>query len=166
MALIKSLLFTILVPGTVVVYVPYRILLAEPAGSRLHLGAIRYLGMAFMIVGALIYLWCVWHFAITGRGTPAPIDPPKELVVKGLYQRVRNPMYLGVASILGGEGVFFESRFLFVYLALVVVAVVFFVLLYEEPVLRAKFGPAYEEYRRSVPRFFPRLRRPSGKGGG
>ena len=95
---------------------------------------------------------------MTGRGTPAPIDPPKELVARGLYRYVRNPMYVGVMSILVGEALIFASRTLVWYAVTVFIGFNLFVLLYEEPTLRHKFGAAYERYCAAVPRWLPRLR--------
>ena len=108
-----------------------------------------------MLLGASIYLWCAWDFTFAGRGTPAPIDPPKALVVRGLYRYMRNPMYVGVLSILVGEALFFESRTLFEYAAIVFIFFYLFVVLYEEPVLKQKFGEPYQRYRQTVPRWLP-----------
>lgn len=99
-----------------------------------------------MLLGASIYFWCAWDFTFAGRGTPAPIDPPKKLVVRGLYRYVRNPMYVGVFSILLGEALFFESQRLLVYAAVVFFFFYLFVILYEEPILRQKFGESYQKY--------------------
>jgi hypothetical protein len=95
--LLKNLLFTILVPGTVAFYLPHAI---GTRGSALSgVGPGRWLIAApLLLIGTAIYLWCLWDFATAGRGTPAPIDPPKELVVRGLYRTVRNPMYVGVLT--------------------------------------------------------------------
>src|SRR5260370_35088021 len=103
--LLKNLLFTVFVPGTVAVVIPYRI--ASRTGPGLVLEGARPLSAApLFLLGAAIYFWCLWDFAVTGRGTPAPIDPPKHLVGRGLYRRVRNPMYLClllvVARVAGG----------------------------------------------------------------
>src|SRR5258708_28379598 len=102
---VKNFLFTVFVPGTVAAVIPYRT--ASRAGPGLVLEGARLLSAApLFLLGAAIYFWCLWDFAVTGRGTPAPIDPPKHLVVRGLYRRVRNPMYLGVLLVVaGGAGV-------------------------------------------------------------
>src|SRR5205085_12324147 len=141
MTLLKTLIFTLVVPATVTIYLPYTLL---PARQMPPAGSVRYLGLLAILLGVLIYCWCAWDFAITGRGTPAPIDPPKELVARGLYARVRNPMYIGVFCILLGEALFFASRTLIWWLALFGIGVNLFVLFYEEPTLRHKFGAAYE----------------------
>ena len=150
--------FTILVPGTVTVYIPYLLLSSADATQRLPLGVFRYFGVILILIGAAIYFWCAWDFTFTGRGTPAPIDPPKELVAKGLYRYVRNPMYVGVVTLLLGEAILFGSRALFIYAAVAFVIYYLFVVLYEEPVLRRKFGDAYQRYCDQTPRWLPRLK--------
>ncbi|MFY9570940.1 MAG: isoprenylcysteine carboxylmethyltransferase family protein, partial [Blastocatellia bacterium] len=91
---------------------------------------------------------------------PAPFDPPKKLVVRGLYKYVRNPMYVGVLSLVLGEALWFESRVLFLYLALVFFVFFAFVIFYEEPVLERKFGDSYRAYTKTVPRWLPRISKP------
>jgi protein-S-isoprenylcysteine O-methyltransferase Ste14 len=163
-ALVKTLIFTIVVPGTVTLVVP-RWIVASRREADLPPAA-RFVGMPVLALGAAIYLWCAWDFATAGRGTPAPIDPPKELVVRGLYRYVRNPMYLGITSILLGEALFLRARVLLEYAAVVVGLFFLFVLFYEEPALREKFGESYEQYSREVPRWMPRFRRSSKAGRG
>jgi protein-S-isoprenylcysteine O-methyltransferase Ste14 len=154
MNLLKTLIFMAIAPATVTIYLPYALLPPQHAPLT---GSLRYLGLIPIIVGACIECWCAWDFAVTGRGTPAPFDPPKELVARGLYQRVRNPMYVGVMSILLGEALLFVSRFMLTYSLIVFVGFNLFVLIYEEPTLRRKFGESYERYCRAVPRWLPRL---------
>src|SRR6185295_2774892 len=152
--LVKTAIFTVLVPGAVGVYVPYRLL---ARGERTwDLGAFRYLGLVPIVLGAAIYLWCAWDFSVTGRGTPAPIDPPKELVAHGLYRWVRNPMYVGVLSVVLGEALLYGAPVLLEFAAVGFAFFHLFVVLYEEPTLEAKFGEAYARYRRTVPRWLPR----------
>src|SRR6266508_605882 len=109
MIALKTLLFTILVPGTVTVLVPYLLLSWDVQIFSFELGPIRFLGLPPFLLGAVTYLWCRWDFTFTGRGTPAPIAPPKELVAKGLYRYVRNPMSVGITLVLLGEGLLFEA---------------------------------------------------------
>jgi protein-S-isoprenylcysteine O-methyltransferase Ste14 len=155
----KTLIFTILVPGTVAVVLPYRLAASSGAWGPVAFGSLRYIGLLFIVAGALIYLWCAWDFAFTGKGTPAPIDPPKELVVRGLYKYVRNPMYVGVLWLVLGQAVWFQALPLFGYAAIVFLLFSAFVLFYEEPALRRKFGDAYERYCETVPRWLPNLGR-------
>jgi protein-S-isoprenylcysteine O-methyltransferase Ste14 len=121
-----------------------------------------WIGAALFACGAVIYFWCAWDFATAGEGTPAPIDAPKHLVVRGLYRFVRNPMYAGVLLILLGESLAFRSTRILVYAAIVFTFFNLFVILYEEPALKRKFGPSYEEYLSSVPRWLPQ--RPAARG--
>jgi protein-S-isoprenylcysteine O-methyltransferase Ste14 len=153
--LIRTVIFTLIAPTTVTVYVPYLLL----PGGDFGLGAARYLGIPLIAAGAAIYLWCAWNFAWAGLGTPAPIDPPKKLVARGLYRHVRNPMYIGVLSILLGESLIFQSRRVLGFALLALAASHLFVICYEEPTLRRKFGAGYEEYCRAVPRWVPGWRR-------
>jgi protein-S-isoprenylcysteine O-methyltransferase Ste14 len=146
----RSLLFTFVLPGAATVYVPMLLL----RGTTLAGAAPwRWLGLVPLALGVAIYVWCVADFATAGRGTPAPIDPPKELVRRGLYRVTRNPMYVGVASVLVGETWLFASGALAVYTVCVVLGFHLFVLLYEEPTLRRNFGEAYERYCAAVPRW-------------
>jgi len=155
MVLLKTIIFTIFVPGTVVVYIPYRLLASESGRPFLALGFFRYVGVVPIVLGAVIYLRCAWDFTFTGRGTPAPIDPPKQLVVRGFYRWVRNPMYVGILLLLFGEAWLFESRNIFVYAAVAFLFFHIWVLLYEEPILKQKFGESYQRYCDTVPRWFP-----------
>jgi protein-S-isoprenylcysteine O-methyltransferase Ste14 len=157
MAALKTLLFTLVVPGTVTIYIPYLLLTSPSAPSPLPIGIFRYLGVLPILLGAAIYFLCAWDFAFAGRGTPAPIDPPKELVVKGLYRYVRNPMYVGVVTLLLGEALFFASRQLLFYAGAVFLFFHLFVLFYEEPALRRGFGESYERYCKAVPRWIFRF---------
>ena len=132
MVALKTLLFTILVPGTVTVLIPYLLLSSGiQQWFPVKFGVVRFLGPVPMLMGILIYLRCAWDFTFTGRGTPAPIDPPKELVVKGLYRYVRNPMYVGVLLILLGEALLFESVVVLLYALLLLSASHLFVIFYE-----------------------------------
>ena len=153
MLFLKNFLFTILVPGTATVYIPYLILAGED--RSIAWGAQELLALLPLALGLAVYLRCVWAFATVGRGTPAPIDPPRRLVVEGLYRYVRNPMYVGVLLILLGEVVLFGSLPLLVYAALFFLFFHGFTVLYEEPVLRRKFGEPYERYCESVHRWLP-----------
>ncbi len=154
MVWLRTLIFLVLVPGTVLFYIPIEI--ASSTERLVPLGPLRFLGLGPLALGIAIVLWCARDFAVKGRGTPAPIDPPKELVVRGLYRYVRNPMYVGAVLILGGHFGWFLAFELLPYLALVLLAFHLFVVLYEEPALTRKFGDAYRDYQAAVPRWIPR----------
>ena len=153
--ILKTLLFTVLVPGTVAGYVPYLLL-----GSRPHpvLDPIGAVGIITIILGATGYFACAWNFAYHGLGTPAPIDPPKTLIARGLNRYIRNPMYVSVLLIILGEAALFHAWRLTLYAAFAWTCAHLFVVFYEEPTLHKNFGASYEEYRSSVPRWIPRCR--------
>jgi len=151
--LIKTLIFTFVMPGTFGVYVPQAL---KSGGMELPT-TVRIVGLMLAACGTAIYLWCAWDFVSKGLGTPAPIDAPRVLVVKGLYRFTRNPMYVGVSALILGQAAYYRSGKTLVYLCFVVTAFHLFVRFYEEPTLRRLFGEQYEEYRRKVPRWIFRL---------
>lgn len=120
----------------------------------------RLLAMVPSALGFAVALRCVWDFGWTGRGTPAPVAPPKRLVVVGFYRRVRNPMYVGFAAGWIGLWIVFGQADTGAITAALLVAlgVHLFVVFYEEPTLRKKFGAEYEEYCRNVRRWWPHVR--------
>lgn len=142
MLFVKNLIFTLVVPGTVAVYIP--LFVFSHVSAKVSISAIA--GAFFLFIGVTIYLWCLWDFASFGRGTPAPIDPPKRLVARGLYQYTRNPMYLGVLSVIFSWALLFHSLPHAVYGLCVAACFHLVVVLYEEPHLRRVFGPSYVQY--------------------
>lgn len=137
-------------------YFPYLISLTD---TELFVpGVIGYLAFPLWFVGWTVMLWCFWIFLADGRGTPAPIDPPRELVIVGPYRFVRNPMYAAGLSALLGWILWSPSLSLILAFFLFLLATHFFVTLYEEPVLKKTFGAAYEEYCKRVPRWIPKLK--------
>jgi protein-S-isoprenylcysteine O-methyltransferase Ste14 len=152
---LRTLLFTLLVPGTVLVFVPLA-LVGSGFGPTLQLGPVRWVGLLPMGLGLVVILWCFVDFIRRGRGTPAPYDPPRELVVAGLYRSVRNPQYVGVILVAVGEALLTGAVVLFGYAALLAVAYHTFVRYYEEPTLSRLFGQAYTRYCEAVPRWLPR----------
>ena len=155
MLFLRSVFFTLILPGTVTVIIPSLILSRQPIRALAQWAVPQYAGAVEIVIGTAILLRCIWDFARIGRGTLAPIDPPTKLVVKGLYRYVRNPMYVGVLLLLLGEAITFESVALLLYTALWFIAVHLFVVLYEEPALRRRFGAAYDRYCDSVRRWLP-----------
>ncbi|HVZ66024.1 MAG TPA: isoprenylcysteine carboxylmethyltransferase family protein [Lacunisphaera sp.] len=151
---LKNLVFTLVVPGVVVGWVPYVYLLRRPVPPALWSWT-HWLALLPLVVGIAGYLACVWQFMTTGRGTPAPIDPPKKLVQRGLYRWVRNPMYLAVLLVVLGEVIFFRHFALVLYFFFLASAFQLFVVLYEEPVLRRRFGAIYSDYCNAVNRWVP-----------
>jgi protein-S-isoprenylcysteine O-methyltransferase Ste14 len=155
MTALKSLLFLIIVSSVAVVYVPLALL---RKGPQIDNGFFANLAFPLWLVGILMVLWSFWEFLVRGRGTPAPIDPPKELVVTGLYRYVRNPIYVGALSIFLGHFLWFGYWALLIYTVLAFIGVHSFIVLYEEPTLKRKFGAAYEEYLKRVPRWIPKFK--------
>ncbi|MFN8519599.1 MAG: isoprenylcysteine carboxylmethyltransferase family protein [Chloroflexota bacterium] len=154
---LRNLLFTLVMPGTVALYVPWLILTAGGRSPE----PVLWPAVVAVGLGVALYLWCLWLFAARGRGTPGPWDPAQRVVVVGPYRWVRNPMYLAVFLVVAGEALLFLSVPLAVYLGLVALVVQLFVVGYEEPTLTRQFGDAYRTYLGRVPRWIPR--RPSDR---
>jgi len=155
MLLLRSIFFTILQPGTVTILIPYWLVSSRGVGvSRSQ--ALRYSGLPLIVIGAAGLLWCIWNFFSAGRGTISPIDPPRHLVVRGLYRHVRNPMYVAVIMILLGEAIFFWSMPVLIEAGIFIVLANLFVVIYEERALRRQFGESYERYLEAVGRWIPR----------
>ena len=155
---LRSVFFTILQPGTVALLIPYWLISSRSGTVLTSHQPLRYLGLPLIAIGATTLLWCVWDFFSSGRGTISPIDPPKHLVVHGLYRYVRNPMYVAVVSILLGEAIFFTSWPVLIEAAIFFLLANIFILLYEEPTLRRQFGESYDQYKQRVGRWIPRYR--------
>jgi protein-S-isoprenylcysteine O-methyltransferase Ste14 len=156
-ALAETLLFTVVAPGTIAGYIPWRLRTDSPG---MLAGPQKWLAIILIGIGVAIYLHTAfWGFAWSGGGTPAPIAPTKKLVAGGLHRYVRNPMYIGVFCIVGGEAWLFRSRHILIYLACAIVIVNLFVLFYEEPTLHRQFGEEYDRYRATVPRWTPKFKR-------
>ena len=154
---LRSLLWTVLLPGMVAGYIPWRYYGVSQVQldftNPLHL-----LGLVIVAVGLALLAACIWDFARRGRGTLSPVDPPKELVVQGLYRYMRNPMYVAVSLIILGEALLARSTALVLYWAVFFAIVNIFVRFYEEPALAAQFGESYMRYTERVGRWVPRLR--------
>ena len=155
MTALKSLLFLIVAPGMVAGYIPLSLL---RNASQINTGVFAFNALPLWAIGAIILLWSFWNFLAQGRGTPAPIDPPKELVATGFYRYTRNPMYVGILLVIIGHFLWFGFWNLLIYAVVVFIAFNTFITYYEEPTLRKKFGAAYDDYCQRVPRWIPRLR--------
>lgn len=160
LALLGTLVFLLVVPSTVAVVVPWWI-----AGWRMRpalFPGARPAGAALTVAALAVLLDSFARFALHGLGTPAPVLPPRRLVVSGLYRWVRNPMYVAVLSVITGQGLVTGAVGVLGYAALVWLAFHLFVVAYEEPGLRRTFGADYDASLASVPRWIPR--RPSRRG--
>jgi protein-S-isoprenylcysteine O-methyltransferase Ste14 len=156
--LIRAVTYAALFIGFVLVYLPARFLrwsgITEPATT----GAAQVAGMMMVAIGTAIALWCVFTFVFIGKGTPAPFDPPRKLVIRGPYLFVRNPMYIGAGMTLAGAALYYQSLSILIYTGLFFLITHLFVVLYEEPTLRRTFGDDYEAYFGRVRRWIPKQR--------
>jgi protein-S-isoprenylcysteine O-methyltransferase Ste14 len=156
-----SAVFFALAPGTVAGLVPWWLTEWEVRQPQPLWAAppLRVLGVALIVAGTGVLVHAFVRFVVEGIGTPAPIAPTQELVVGGLYQYVRNPMYLAVIAVIVGQALLLARPVLLAYAAVVGTAMAVFAHYVEEPALAEQFGAQYEEYRRTVPAWWPRIRR-------
>lgn len=156
-AAVGSAIFLVLAPGATAVLIPWLL-----TGWHAHVppppAALRLAGLGLVLVGAAILLSAFARFVLEGRGTPAPVAPTKHLVVGGLYRYVRNPMYLAVAATIIGQALLLGRLELLAYAGVFLGTTAAFAHWYEEPTLLRQYGPDYEQYRRAVPGWWPRLR--------
>jgi protein-S-isoprenylcysteine O-methyltransferase Ste14 len=152
---LRSVFWTIVFPGFFAGYLPWRFFGLRSVVIDLRI-PLHWSGLLLMTLGVALLGVCIFEFARTGRGTLAPVDPPRVLVVRGLYRYVRNPMYLSVTLIVWGEVLLTRSGALFVYWVIWFAAAILFVRGYEEPALRRQFGVDYDRYAARVGRWFPR----------
>jgi protein-S-isoprenylcysteine O-methyltransferase Ste14 len=154
--LFRAMAYATLFVGLLLIYLPARVLAWSGILRPAPIGWAQIAGFTLAAAGAAIALWCVAAFVWIGKGTPAPFDPPRRLVMRGPYRWVRNPMYLGAATALAGAALFYQALPLAVFVGLFLLIAHLFVVLYEEPTLRRSFGPEYEAYTHSVRRWLPR----------
>ena len=147
--------FFFLAPGTVAGLAPWWLSGWErPAGG---LRVTDVVGTVLAGIGLMVVIAAFIQFVREGRGTPAPVAPTEQLVVGGLYRYVRNPMYLAVAAVIGGQALIFESAAVLGWLVAFAVLVFTFVTTYEQPTLRQAYGARYEAYCDAVPGWWPRV---------
>ena len=156
--IVRAITYSTLFVGFLLIYLPSRVLAWAGIVRPPTIATPQILGMIAGGIGAALALWCIFTFARIGRGTPAPFDPPRKLVIRGPYRFVRNPMYIGAALALAGTALFYRSAPLFAYAAAFLLVCHLFVLTYEEPTLRRAFGPDYEAYCQRVRRWWPAAR--------
>lgn len=152
---LRNLLFTLVVPASVGVYVPLWLARDTPRGS----GVVLAVALVPFAIATGIYAWSVWNFAVRGRGTPLPMDAPQRLVIQGPYRYTRNPMYVALFCALLGWLLLYPTTVLAAYAVGVATSVSLFVIGYEEPHLRRLFGTDYDAYTSRVPRWLPRIPR-------
>jgi protein-S-isoprenylcysteine O-methyltransferase Ste14 len=164
--LARAAIYATLFVGLLLVFVPGRLLDQAGIPQPTQLGAMEYAGLGVGAAGAAIALWCIITFVVVGRGTPAPFDPPRRLVVRGPYRFVRNPMYLGAVLALSGASLYYRSVALSGYALVFLLATHILVVTYEEPTLARLFGPEYDAYRARVGRWLIRRSTRSRPGAG
>jgi protein-S-isoprenylcysteine O-methyltransferase Ste14 len=151
-----SAVFLVIAPGVVAGLIPWWL-----TGWRMGAAypvPVRITGAVLTGAGAAALLGAFAQFAVQGRGTPAPPAPTEQLVVRGLYRYVRNPMYLAVLAVITGQAMLLGRPVLLGYAAVVAAAFVAFVYGYEQPTLARRYGAQYQAYRQDVPGWWPRLR--------
>jgi len=153
--LIRGLTYATLFISFVLVFLPGQVLVRSGVTAPPEVGPAQVLGAAVVILGLSLAISCVLAFGIVGKGTPAPFDPPRRLVIRGPYRFVRNPMYVGAIVGLLGASLFYQSLALLGFTAVFALVVHLFVLFYEEPTLARLFGADYDTYRRHVRRWRP-----------
>ena len=155
MTFFKTLLFLLFVPVLLLGVLPIRLITTSTAWFSF--GVLRWLALPLWLVGAVMMTWCARDFTIKGRGTPAPLDPPKELVICGLYHYLRNPMYVAGILVLLGYVFWHPTPAILICPSAFFLAAHLFVTRYEEPHLRKIFGEKYAQYCKYVPRWIPHL---------
>ena len=156
LAAIGSAVFFLLAPGATAVLIPW--LLTGWESNEVWAPA-RVAGALLLAVGAIVLVSAFVRFVVEGLGTPAPVAPTEQLVVGGLYRYVRNPMYLAVAATIVGQALLLGRPVLLAWAAIFLAITATFVRIYEEPVLRRRYGAQYEAYCAAVPGWWPRVRR-------
>jgi protein-S-isoprenylcysteine O-methyltransferase Ste14 len=154
---IRNIVFTLIVPGSGGVLVPWLIMTARGATPV----PVAWPAVLVVGIGAALYAWCIAAFAIVGRGTPGPWDAPRRVVAVGPYRRVRNPIYIAALLVVVGQAWLFGSLPVLIYAGLLGVGFHLFVIAHEEPALIERFDGEYAAYRSRVPRWIPRLPGPS-----
>jgi protein-S-isoprenylcysteine O-methyltransferase Ste14 len=154
-AILGSAVFLVIAPGFVAGLVPWWISHWRLGASFFGMPLFRFAGGMLITLGVIGLLDSFVRFAVQGIGTPAPVFPTRHLVVTGLYRYVRNPMYVAVVSAILGQGLILGNVTLLEYGGLVWLLFHVFVLVYEEPTLRASFGSEYKAYCAEVPRWIP-----------
>ena len=153
-AALGSLVFLVIAPGSVAGLIPWLL-------TRWHAHDVwtplRVLGGVMIVVSAAGVLRAFARFVVEGLGTPAPVAPPRRLVVTGEFRYVRNPIYIAILAVIVGQALLLGRAVLLADAAVTALVFAAWVRIYEEPTLRRQFGEEYETYRRAVPAWLPRL---------
>ena len=154
--LARAVTYAALFVSLVLIFVPARVLSASGVLPPTAVGVWQVAGMLLGAAGAALALSCIVAFVVLGRGTPAPFDPPRRLVIRGPYRFVRNPMYIGAGLAVVGAALFYQSFALLEYVGVLFLVTHLFVVAYEEPTLRRTFGKDYLAYCERTGRWWPR----------
>ena len=157
LAFVGTLIYLFLLVPFFIIWIPYEILSASGHDIEFNSGVFQHVGLVFIALGVVAYVWCSGSFVFYAKGTPIPFTPTKELVVTGLYKYVRNPLYIAGMLVLLGETLLFLSKGIFIY-TLIMFGVFNIHVLMEENHLEDTFGKKYEQYRKDVPRWIPRFK--------
>jgi protein-S-isoprenylcysteine O-methyltransferase Ste14 len=155
-ALISTLFFIFVLLPIFYLWIPYEIISSRYVYS-FNIGVLRYFGIFFIFLGAIIGISCSIGFVFQGKGSPIPFSPTKALIVTGIYNYVRNPLYIAGASILIGETLLFQSFGVLIY-SIIMFGFFYFQALMEERHLENEFGETYNHYRKSVPGWIPNFK--------
>ena len=151
--LVRALVYATAFVGLLLVFVPAQLLTWSGIPRPTSIGTPQIAGLMVATLGALLVVWCVLTFVANGKGTPAPFDPPRRLVVSGPYRYMRNPMYFGAGLAISGAALFYQSILLLAYASAFLLFFHVFVVFFEEPALQRTFGDDYESYSRQVRRW-------------
>ena len=155
--IVRSLLYTILIPTNVIFFVPYLLRRVDSDMPVLNFGIIGWTGWLFILLGFAVILASNWKFTFTGHGTLWPVEPPKEFVATGVFRYVRNPMYVGVLTALFGQFLLDGDILILGFAMILCLGFNLLIHFYEEPNLRKRFGHTYEEYCQKVNRWIPKI---------
>ena len=156
---IASTVFFAIAPAVVAGVIPWWLTKWQFRDASTLWAPVRVAAAVVVVAAFGVLVSAFLRFVVEGRGTPAPVAPTEHLVVGGLYRYVRNPMYLAVIAAIVGQAIVLWQVTLLWYAAVVGLAFVSFVKLYEEPTLARRYGVEYDDYRRRVPGWMPQWRR-------
>lgn len=155
--LTRALTYATFFVGVLLVLIPSRVLSIAGIASPHAFGPQQGFGVVVVLMGAALGISCILAFVFIGKGTQAPFDAPRHLVIRGPYRVIRNPMYVGVVGVLAGVAVYYGSAALSIYAIAIWIALHCRVIFSEEPALVRSFGSEYESYRAHVGRWLPRF---------
>ena len=155
MTTLKTIFYMGIMHGLFTFYLPYQI--SSYSRRFFDFGPLDFLSIPLWILGTFIIINCSWDMVRRGQGTPAHLDPPKQLIVTGMYRYVRNPIYLGALLTQFGYIVWFGSGLLIIYFLFFLLAFQILIVFIEEPILKNMFDGSYDEYCSNVSRWIPRL---------